>query len=177
MSGWQVLGRIDVGQRARPILLTACLKLSPQQGTACTSKCRETVFRRVNSALQRSSFAVCSLSRLRPSIPVAPALSTAVMSRRKHLLQTLEQEIEPPGDGQHIVRAVGSRGSNIIEVGVLHSVFIHLKSYASSGHCSDCAVLVACRDAFLLPPLPPPPADARNKQFLPLDFYLTGRVP
>ncbi len=38
------------------------------------------------------------------------------MSRRKHLLQSLEQEIEPPSAGQHIVRAVGSRGSNIIEV-------------------------------------------------------------
>lgn len=38
------------------------------------------------------------------------------MSRRKHLLQTLEQEVQPPSEGQHIVRAVGSRGSNIIEV-------------------------------------------------------------
>lgn len=38
------------------------------------------------------------------------------MSRRKHLLQSLEQEVEPPGEGQHIVRALGSRGSNIIEV-------------------------------------------------------------
>lgn len=40
------------------------------------------------------------------------------MSRRKHLLQSLEQEVEPPGEGQHIVRALGSRGSNIIEVGL-----------------------------------------------------------
>ncbi|KAL4422874.1 hypothetical protein ABPG75_009071 [Micractinium tetrahymenae] len=38
------------------------------------------------------------------------------MSRRKHLLQTLQQGVEPPGEGQHIVRALGSRGSNIIEV-------------------------------------------------------------
>jgi len=42
------------------------------------------------------------------------------MSRRKHVLQkVLQEEIEPPGDGQHIVRAVGSRGSNIIEASVL----------------------------------------------------------
>jgi probable RNA-binding protein EIF1AD len=39
------------------------------------------------------------------------------MSRRKHLLQSsLLQDVEPPGDGQQIVRAVGSRGGNIIEV-------------------------------------------------------------
>eukprot|EP00887_Chlorella_sp_A99_P007364 scaffold2.g7364.t1 len=38
------------------------------------------------------------------------------MARRKGLIQALQQEVEPPGPGQHIVRAVGSRGSNIIEV-------------------------------------------------------------
>ena len=39
------------------------------------------------------------------------------MSRRKHVtLNALQQEVEPPGEGQHIVRAVGSRGSNLIEV-------------------------------------------------------------
>ena len=38
------------------------------------------------------------------------------MSRRKHVLQSvLQQHADPPGPGQHIVRAVGSRGSNIIE--------------------------------------------------------------
>lgn len=31
-------------------------------------------------------------------------------------MQSLEQEVEPPVEGQHIVRAAGSRGSNIIEV-------------------------------------------------------------
>ncbi|KAI3430572.1 hypothetical protein D9Q98_005165 [Chlorella vulgaris] len=38
------------------------------------------------------------------------------MSRRKHVLQSMEQAIEEPAEGQHIVRAVGSRGSNIMEV-------------------------------------------------------------
>lgn len=39
------------------------------------------------------------------------------MSRRKHVaLNMLQQEVEPPGEGEYIVRAVGSRGSNIMEV-------------------------------------------------------------
>lgn len=42
------------------------------------------------------------------------------MSRRapKHLTQ---QEFEPPSEGQQIVRALGSRGSNLIEVRRLHA--------------------------------------------------------
>jgi len=44
------------------------------------------------------------------------------MSRRKHVLQkVLQEEVEPPGDGQRIVRAVGSRGSNIIEASFSYS--------------------------------------------------------
>ena len=36
---------------------------------------------------------------------------------RKHVLQkSLQEDVEPPGEGQHIVMAVGSRGSNIMEV-------------------------------------------------------------
>ena len=36
---------------------------------------------------------------------------------RKHVLQkVLLETVEPPSEGQHIVMAVGSRGSNIIEV-------------------------------------------------------------
>jgi hypothetical protein len=39
------------------------------------------------------------------------------MSRRKHvLLNALQQEVDAPGEGQHIARAAGSRGSNIMEV-------------------------------------------------------------
>jgi hypothetical protein len=42
------------------------------------------------------------------------------MSRRKHVLQSsLMQDVEPPEDGQQIVRAVGSRGGNIIEASVM----------------------------------------------------------
>lgn len=37
------------------------------------------------------------------------------MSRRKHL-EVLQQSIEVPALGQHLVRAIGSRGSNLIEV-------------------------------------------------------------
>ncbi|KXZ47675.1 hypothetical protein GPECTOR_33g557 [Gonium pectorale] len=39
------------------------------------------------------------------------------MSRsRKHITQGVDGDIEPPGPGQAIVRALGSRGSNLIEV-------------------------------------------------------------
>lgn len=41
------------------------------------------------------------------------------MSRRKHVeLDFLQKDAQPPSEGQQIVRAVGSRGSNIIEVGM-----------------------------------------------------------
>jgi hypothetical protein len=41
------------------------------------------------------------------------------MSRRKHLLQqTLQEDIDPPLEGQQIVLAIGSRGGNQIEVGI-----------------------------------------------------------
>ncbi|KAK9814192.1 hypothetical protein WJX72_001988 [[Myrmecia] bisecta] len=37
--------------------------------------------------------------------------------RRKHVTQgSLQNEVQPPGPGQRIVRAVGSRGGNIVEV-------------------------------------------------------------
>lgn len=37
--------------------------------------------------------------------------------RRKHVLQTVfSQDIQPPAENQQIVRAVGARGGNIIEV-------------------------------------------------------------
>jgi hypothetical protein len=37
--------------------------------------------------------------------------------RRKHMLQAaVNEEVQPPADGQHIVRALGSRGGNIVEV-------------------------------------------------------------
>jgi hypothetical protein len=36
--------------------------------------------------------------------------------RRKHVTLALEQDIEPPGPGQAIVRALGTRGGNIVEV-------------------------------------------------------------
>lgn len=36
---------------------------------------------------------------------------------RKHVLQkSLQEDVEPPKEGQHIVMAIGSRGSNIMEV-------------------------------------------------------------
>lgn len=39
------------------------------------------------------------------------------MSRRKHVaLDSLLEEVKPPSEGQAIVRALGSRGSNIFEV-------------------------------------------------------------
>lgn len=39
------------------------------------------------------------------------------MSRRKHVtLQALSEDVDPPGEDQHIVRVVCSRGSNIMEV-------------------------------------------------------------
>ena len=39
--------------------------------------------------------------------------------RRKHVLQnSLTGHVEPPTEGQQIVRAVGSRGGNIVEVGL-----------------------------------------------------------
>jgi hypothetical protein len=38
------------------------------------------------------------------------------MSRRKHiLLQSLQEDVDAPSEGQQIVRAVGSRGGHIIE--------------------------------------------------------------
>jgi hypothetical protein len=38
--------------------------------------------------------------------------------RRKHMLQTaFSQDIQPPADNQQIVRALGTRGGNIVEVG------------------------------------------------------------
>ncbi len=40
------------------------------------------------------------------------------MSRgRKHVIQALQQDVEPPGAGQSLVRALGTRGGNIVEVG------------------------------------------------------------
>lgn len=36
--------------------------------------------------------------------------------RRKHIIQSLSQEIQPPKEDQHIVKALGSRGDNLIEV-------------------------------------------------------------
>ncbi|KAF6259225.1 hypothetical protein COO60DRAFT_1030707 [Scenedesmus sp. NREL 46B-D3] len=37
--------------------------------------------------------------------------------RRKHMLQTaITQDIQPPADNQQIVRALGARGGNIVEV-------------------------------------------------------------
>lgn len=39
------------------------------------------------------------------------------MSGRKHLIQqVLRGDVQPPSEGQSIVRAVGSRGGNIMEV-------------------------------------------------------------
>ena len=39
------------------------------------------------------------------------------MSRRKYLTQTsLVQDVQAPGEGEFVVRALGSRGGNIIEV-------------------------------------------------------------
>lgn len=34
------------------------------------------------------------------------------------MTQGLEQAVEPPKEGQHIVRVAGSRGGNIVEVGL-----------------------------------------------------------
>ena len=52
--------------------------------------------------------------------PVQPwVLLTRRMSnsRRKHVLQnSLTGHVEPPTEGQLIVKAVGSRGGNIVEV-------------------------------------------------------------
>lgn len=37
--------------------------------------------------------------------------------RRKHVTQaSVTQDVQPPQDNQHIVRALGSRGGNIVEV-------------------------------------------------------------
>ncbi|GFH14399.1 RNA-binding EIF1AD [Haematococcus lacustris] len=38
------------------------------------------------------------------------------MGRRKHVMQGLGNELEAPTAGQRVVRAVGSRGGNIVEV-------------------------------------------------------------
>jgi probable RNA-binding protein EIF1AD len=39
------------------------------------------------------------------------------MSRRKHVTQqSLTQDVQPPGAGQSVVRALGARGGNIVEV-------------------------------------------------------------
>lgn len=48
-------------------------------------------------------------------------------SRRKHVTHGLSQEIEAPKDGERIVRAIGSRGGNIVEViYVIVAVVFHL---------------------------------------------------
>ena len=42
--------------------------------------------------------------------------------RRKHVLQdALQQEVKAPVEGQEIVRALGSRGDNLVEVCSLYS--------------------------------------------------------
>jgi hypothetical protein len=38
------------------------------------------------------------------------------MGRRKHVEAALGDEVEAPGDGQAIVRVLGTRGGNIVEV-------------------------------------------------------------
>ena len=39
------------------------------------------------------------------------------MSRRKHVTQqSLTQDVQPPGAQESIVRALGTRGGNIVEV-------------------------------------------------------------
>lgn len=46
------------------------------------------------------------------------------MSGRKHLIQqVLFGKVEPPTEGQAIVRAVGSRGGNVMEVRFTAGVF------------------------------------------------------
>jgi hypothetical protein len=35
---------------------------------------------------------------------------------RKHVTGAVTQDVQPPDDNQHIVRALGSRGGNIVEV-------------------------------------------------------------
>lgn len=36
--------------------------------------------------------------------------------RRKHVTQALQQQIDPPTENQRIVKALNTRGGNIIEV-------------------------------------------------------------
>ncbi len=49
-----------------------------------------------------------------------PALPRIMSQRRKHVTQAiLNQQVQPPEEGQRIVRALGSRGSNIVEVRLL----------------------------------------------------------
>lgn len=36
--------------------------------------------------------------------------------RRKHVIQLAQEDVEPPGPDQAIVRALGTRGGNIVEV-------------------------------------------------------------
>ena len=66
------------------------------------------------------------------------------MSRaRKHVLQeALAGEIEPPGPDQYIVRALGARGGNLIEV--------RLRESASAAAAAAAAAAFLCRDPLLL---------------------------
>lgn len=59
--------------------------------------------------------------------PLAAAWSrpSPDMSRRKHL-EVLQRSIEAPEAGQQIVRAVGSRGSNLIEASAVPSMHRHV---------------------------------------------------
>jgi translation initiation factor IF-2 len=62
--------------------------------------------------------------RARPAPPAAAAPGSAryiserttMSRRRKHLTLAMAEEVPPPGADQAVVRALGSRGSNIVEV-------------------------------------------------------------
>ena len=60
------------------------------------------------------------------------------MSRKYVLQKQLQEDVEPPGEGQHIVMAVGSRGSNIMEVRA-HSI-----DTLATSECCKHQYLVIC---------------------------------
>lgn len=71
------------------------------------------------------------------------------MSRRKHITQALNEEVQPPSGNQSIVRALGTRGGNIVEVRALEArgqlVIHHLRwQPATSAHSIKLLLLVRC---------------------------------
>lgn len=71
-------------------------------------------------SLSSSVFPLHSQAGLvRRSVPVVfPTGENSMSHRRKHVTASSQQDIQPPGEGQQIVRALGSRGGNIVEVGL-----------------------------------------------------------